>query len=78
MRRKFFCRPMPGAVIQHDFGSGSAEVDRLLLTASHVRRVLLAEINERESAIAELEGRGRADRADGLRAEVQFALRYIE
>ena len=62
----------------HSFHSGSAEVERLLLTKSQVRDVLMAEIHERERVAAELEHRSMLDRAKTLRAEVAIAKRYLE
>ncbi len=61
-----------------DFHSGSAEVERLLLSSSQVNDLLLAEIQEREYAAVELERVGRADRAEALRAEVQIVRRYLD
>jgi hypothetical protein len=66
------------ALVHHHFRSGSAEVERLLLSRSHVRHVLLAEIHERERAAAELERLEKMDRAEALRAEALLAKRYIE
>lgn len=66
------------ASIQHHFQSGSAETERLLLSESDVRRVLLAEIHEREHAAAELERLDMRERAEALRAEVLLAKRYLE
>lgn len=61
----------------HRFRSGSAEVERLSLNHMQVRQVLLAEIDERELAAAELEGLGKMDRAAALRAEILIARRYL-
>jgi len=66
------------ALIHHPFRSGSAEVERLLLSRTQVRDVLLAEIHERERAAAELERLEMIDRAEALRAEALVAKRYIE
>lgn len=66
------------ALMQHLFCSGSAEVERLLLSGSQVRDVLLAEIHERERAAAELERLQKTDRAEALRAEALLAKLYIE
>lgn len=57
---------------------GSAEVERLLLSRSQVRHLLLAEIHEREQAATELERLDEMDRAEVLRAEARLAKRYIE
>lgn len=64
--------------VQHRFHSGSAEAERLLLSRSYVRDLLLAEICERELAAAELERLEKTDRAEALRAEALLARRYIE
>lgn len=61
----------------HRFHSGSAEVERLRLDGAQVRQALLAEIDERELAAAELERLGKTDRAAALRAEVLIAMRYL-
>ena len=53
------------------------EVERLLLTRSDVRQVLLAEILEREHPAAELERVGQTDRADAVRAEARLARGYV-
>jgi uncharacterized protein YqeY len=66
------------ALAHHHFRSRSAEVERLLLSRSHVRQIILAEIHERERAAAELERLGKTDRAEALRAEALLAKRYIE
>ncbi|HBW2767579.1 TPA: hypothetical protein MEW02_005624, partial [Klebsiella pneumoniae] len=66
------------ALIQHRFHTGSAEVERLLLSESDVRQVLLIEIDERERAAMELERLNMTERAKALRAEVLFARRYLE
>ncbi|WP_323003053.1 hypothetical protein [Denitromonas sp.] len=66
------------ASIQHHFRTGSAEVERLLLSGSDVRRVLLMEIDERERAATELERLNMMERAEALRAEVLLAKRYLE
>jgi len=66
------------ALVLHHFRSGSAEVERLLLSRSDVRQVLLAEIRERERAADELERLGKTDRAADLRAEALIAKRYLE
>lgn len=64
--------------VHHRFRSGSAEVERLLLSRSDVRHVLWVEIHERERAAAELEHLGRMDHAEVLRAEALLAKRYLE
>ena len=65
-------------LIHQRFRSGSAEVERLLLSRADVRSVILGEIQERERAAAELEGLGKVDRAEALRTEAVLAKRYKE
>jgi uncharacterized protein YqeY len=64
--------------VHHLFRSGSAEVERLLLSKSEVRRVLSAEIDERERAAEDMQRLKRTDRAEALRAEALLARRYLE
>ena len=66
------------SVVRHAFASGSAEVERRALSADQVRDLLLREIEAREQAAAELARVGQVERADGLRADVLAAKRYIE
>jgi uncharacterized protein YqeY len=61
----------------HRFRSGSAEIERLLLDHTQVHQVLLAEIRDREVAIAEFERLEKTDRAAALRAEILIARRYL-
>lgn len=61
----------------HQFQSGSAEVERLRLSRSRLRQLLLAEIREREQAAAKFERLDQTDRAQALRAEVSVARRYL-
>ncbi|MFN8683126.1 hypothetical protein ACDP63_18615 [Paracoccus sp. P2] len=66
-----------GAAEQHRFLSGSAEVERLSLNADRVRAILMAEIDEREQAAAEMDRLDRPDRADAVRAEARLAAGYL-
>ncbi|MGB9067810.1 MAG: hypothetical protein WCC21_04515 [Candidatus Acidiferrales bacterium] len=66
------------ALAHHDFRSGSAEIERLLLSGAHVHGVIVADIQERERAAAEMERLGMMDRAEALRAEAVIAKRYID
>jgi uncharacterized protein len=66
------------SLVRHDFGSGSAEVERLFLSKEQVREVLLGEIEKREQAAAEFGRLGEAERADALGMEVLAARRYVE
>lgn len=73
--------PLPSertASISHRFESGAAEVERLRLSPSRLRELLLAEIQERRDAAAELQRLGKADRAEALRAEALVASRYLD
>lgn len=56
---------------------GSAEVERLLLSNSEVHQLLRAEIEERETAAAEMERLGRSDHAENLRASARLVTRYL-
>lgn len=66
------------SLVRHEFRSGSAEVERLVLSDDRVRDLLLAEIQKREQAAAELERLGEVERADVLRTEAVLARRYVE
>lgn len=66
------------SLVRHEFGSGSAEVERLTLSESDVHNLLLMEIRKREQAAAEFDRVGKAEGAEALRAEVLLARRYIE
>lgn len=66
------------AADQHRFPDGSAEAERLLLSLAQVRTVLMAQIEERESAADEMNRLGKPDRAAALRAEALLARRYLE
>lgn len=66
-----------GAAEQHRFLSGSAEVERLSLDAVRVQAILLAEIEDREEAAAEMDRLDRSDRADAIRAEARLATGYL-
>lgn len=65
------------ALGHHDFRSGSAEIERLLLSGAHVHGVIVTDIHERERAAAEMERLGMMDRAEALRAEAVIAKRYL-
>jgi len=66
------------ALAHHRFRSGSAEIERLLLSGARVRGVIAADIHERERAAAEMERLGLMDRAEALRAELVIAKRYVD
>lgn len=70
-------RSLPPTLLHHDFHAGSAEVERLCLSRADLRQVLLAEIDERERAAAELESLKQRDRAEALRVEALVARRYL-
>lgn len=59
------------------FEDGSAEIDRLILSADRLRTILLAEIEEREAAAAEMARLGQSDRAGALQVEIDVARRYL-
>jgi uncharacterized protein len=63
---------------RHEFGSRSAEIERLVLSRAEVEALLVKEIEKRERAAAEFERLGQAERADALRAEVVVAKRYLD
>lgn len=65
------------AADQHRFLSGSAEIERLSLNADQVRAILLAEIHEREQAVAEMDRLERPDHAAVIRTEAVLARGYI-
>jgi len=62
----------------HHFHSGSAEIERLLLSGARVHDLIVADIHERERAAAEMERLGMMDRADALRAEAAIAKHYVD
>lgn len=66
-----------GPAVGQGFRSGAAEVERLALSGDEVRRVLNAEIEEREAAAAHFERLDQADRAAALRFEAAMARLYI-
>jgi uncharacterized protein len=68
----------PTAPAAHAFHSGSAEVERLVLSEPQVRALLLNEIQKRERAATEFERVGETARADALRTEALIAKRYVE
>ena len=61
----------------HDFQRASTEVERLLLSRSQVKQVLLDELQEREQAAIQLEVSGSKDRADTLRRGILVIRRYL-
>lgn len=67
-----------GAMDQHRFRDGSAEIARLDLEAAQVRAILAAEAAERDQAAAEMDRLARPDRAAALRAEAHLARRYLD
>jgi uncharacterized protein YqeY len=62
--------------VQHDFFSGAAETERLLLSEEQVRDIIQKEIETREKAAAEYVRVGRS--AEVLLAEVAVARRYLK
>ncbi|SMF60039.1 hypothetical protein SAMN02982989_1011 [Xaviernesmea oryzae] len=63
---------------QHRFTDGTAEIARLSLGHAQVQAVLMAEIEDRERAAAEMDRLEREDRAEALRAEAMIAKRYVD
>ncbi|MFT4039854.1 MAG: GatB/YqeY domain-containing protein [Thermomicrobiales bacterium] len=61
----------------HDFASGAAEVERLVLDDAQIARVLQAEIAERDCAAATFTQLGQPERAAELEAEAAIARRYV-
>lgn len=72
------CRGDQTSLLPHDFLTGSAEVERLLLGKDQVRSLLLREIEKREQAAAEFGRLGKSEHAEAVRADVLAAKRYIE
>lgn len=70
--------PQNNSAEPHQFVEGSAEVIRLSLSPTQIRKVLQAEIGERETAADEMQRLAQQDRADALHAEVQLIKRYID
>lgn len=70
-------RPEQASLVRHDFGSGSADVERRRLSDQQVRDVLASEIEQRERAAAELDRLGEREQAALLRADVLSATRYL-
>lgn len=64
--------------IRHEFGSGSAEVERLVLSDAQVRALLMKEIQTREQSANEFDRLGDVGRASALRAQALVAKRYVE
>lgn len=63
---------------QLQFHNRSAEIERLTLTSAQVRKVLVAELEERERAAAELIQVNRPEHADTLRSEALIIKSYIQ
>ena len=57
--------------------TGLVEHDRLELTTDDVDRILRHEIDDRRDTIATIEGHGRVDEAEVLRAEIATLERYL-
>lgn len=58
-------------------GLGAAEVARRHLTDDDVRTIVQREVDDRSAAAADYERHGRADLAEGLRAEAAVLGRYL-
>jgi uncharacterized protein len=66
------------AAVRHEFGHGSAEVERLVLSRAEIHALLVKEIENRERAATEFEGVGETERAKALRTAAVVAKRYVE
>lgn len=64
--------------VRHEFSSGSAEVERLVLSSAQVHALFLQEIERRERAATQFEGLGDMTRANAFRSEALMARRYVE
>ena len=71
-------RDEQASVVRHEFGSRSAETERLQLSADRVRDLLLADLERREQAASEFARLGNNQAAATLRAEASLARRYLE
>lgn len=56
----------------------SRDVPRRELDAGDVREILVAEVRERRSALADYERHGRSEQADELRAELRALASYVD
>ena len=63
--------------LPHGHAVGTAEVARLVLSASELQMLFLAEIGEREEAAADLARHGETVRVEALHAEVLLVRRYL-
>jgi len=61
--------PAAGALSDSAVGPGSAEVARRLLSDAEIRALLTAEVDERQTAAAQLASNGADERASTVRAE---------
>ncbi len=61
---------------EYAFGDKGVEVERKVLTAEDVERILEAEHDERVTAAGELERHGKTAEASALRAEAALVARY--
>jgi uncharacterized protein len=68
----------PAGAVRHEFGRGSAEVERLILNGAEIRALLVKEIENRERAATEFEYVGQMERAKALRTAALVAKRYVE
>lgn len=66
------------SLVRHDFHRGSAEAERRVLGSDAVRQLFLDDVEKREKAAEEFDRLGRPDAAGKLRAEAQFARRYLD
>lgn len=65
------------AIEQSPLGVGAAEAERRVLTAEDVAQIVRDEVAARESAAADYERAGHADRATALRDEARFLIGFL-
>lgn len=72
-------RPLgEGEIAGASAGVGSTEADRRVLLPAEVRSILVAELTEREEAIARYVALGQVEAADRLRREAEALRPYLE
>ncbi|QIM22219.1 GatB/YqeY domain-containing protein [Phycicoccus sp. HDW14] len=69
--------PAAGAIEQARVGVGAADAPRLELGEDDVRRIVRAEVTERESAAEVMAGHGRHDDVQRLRAEAAVLREHL-
>ena len=69
--------PQERGYVTRDFGDGSAEVPRRVLTPDMLQAILHDEIETRRAAADEMDRVERADRAESLRFQASIVARYL-